>query len=209
MKSLVIVGSGGHGKVVANAAEKEGNWKIRGWLDDTKPAGTEVYGYPVLGSLAEVKTVIDLNSDQIVIAIGDNEARARIAEQLAAAGAIFATIIHPSAEIARGASIGKGSMVLAHATVNADARVGEHVILNSHSVVEHDCEVGRCAHVASLAGMSGAASVGARALVGTGAKVLPKIHIGERCIVGAGAIVVEHVDVDTTVVGIPAKPIKR
>ncbi|MEK7576124.1 MAG: acetyltransferase [Patescibacteria group bacterium] len=203
MSTVVIYGSGGHGKVVADVAEKAG-LLIEGWIDNTKPFGTEVFGYPVLGDDTNAAEVVQ-GDRYIVIAIGDNNARRRLADFFSNHHARFVRVKHPSAIIARGAKIAEGVVVCAGVVINADAIIGKHSIINTGAIIEHDCRIGDYAHVASGVSMGGRVVIGDDSLIGTGASIRHDVKIGKGCIVGAGSVVVHDVPDGMVVVGNPAK----
>jgi UDP-N-acetylbacillosamine N-acetyltransferase len=198
---VAIFGAGGHGSVVADAALCAG-WDVLGFLDDGRPVGQELSLGRVLGGRAWCSAHPDV---AIALAIGDNRIRQQLAEELTAAGAQLATIVHPSAVVARTAQLGAGAAVLALAVINAGARVESGAIVNSAAVVEHDAWVGPFAHVSPRAVLAGAARLGEQSQLGAGACVLPGISVGPRCLVGAGAVVTRDVPAHSVCVGVPAR----
>jgi sugar O-acyltransferase (sialic acid O-acetyltransferase NeuD family) len=203
---VVIYGAGGHGKVVLDAALSCGCLRVVGLVDD-EPGNLSrhVLGIEVVGEGAWL-TADRLRRYKVVVAIGDNSRRAEIVRQLTALGAAFASVIHPTAHLARNARVGQGSMILPMAVLHTDAKVGRHAIVNTGAILEHDTVVGDFAHVASGACLAGGAHVGEAVLVGTGASVLPNIRIGEGATVAAGAVVIHDVAAHTVVAGVPALP---
>lgn len=196
---LLVVGAGGHGKVVAAAAIAAGH-SVAGFLDDVQAGGT-VMGLPVLGP---VDRLASAGVAAAVLAIGENTARAMLAARYSHVE--WAVIVHPRAWVHESARLGPGTVVMAQAVVQPDARVGAHVIVNTAAVVEHDCRIGDFAHLASGAMLGGAVQVGRSALLGTGAVVRSRATVGEGAVVGAGAVVVADVAAHLVVVGCPARP---
>ena len=131
MNRLVIIGAGGHGKVIADSAWKNGYTNIC-FVDDN--AKGECMGFPILGNSSLIKSLNNGETD-FVIAIGSNKIRKNIAEKY---DVNWVTLIHPSAQISINASIGIGTVVMACATINAAAKVGKHCIINTGAVIEHD-----------------------------------------------------------------------
>ena len=208
-KKLVIFGASGHGKVVSDAARRA-SWMVLGFGDDdAAKIGLKVCGCPVIaGSLSETVRVARGSAADIVVAVGNNEARRRIHENLVAQGVPLATVIHPDAVISETASIGAGSVVFAGVIVNADARVGDNVILNTGAIIEHDNVIGDHAHISPGATLGGTVSVGEETHVGIGATIKNNLSIGARSIVGAGAVVVANIPDDVVAYGCPAR-VKR
>ena len=146
MKRLFIIGAGGHGKVVADAAVAAG-YEIAGFADDGKKKGEVVIGaYKALGNVAEAKTILSKN-DFFIVAIGNNEMRKRIFTELSNV-AKTTILIHPSAVVSAFAKIGRGTTILANAVINADAIIGDNCIINSASLVDHETIIGSHSHIA-------------------------------------------------------------
>ena len=204
-KDLLVIGGGGHAKVVIDLALRSGAWRIAGVLDDAADAGDRsVLGCAVLGG-TELIGDYSRSDTAFVVAIGSNAVRERLQATATSAGLVAATLIHPSAILAESVEIGEGAVVMAGAVINADARIGKGVIVNTGAVIDHDCQIGDYSHVAPGVTLCGSVSVGPRSLVGVGASVLPGILIGSDCVIGAGASVVSPVTSGTRVVGVPAR----
>lgn len=195
---LIIIGAGGHGKVIADNALKNG-YKDIYFLDDH--ATDTCMGFPVLGTIAEIEKFNDGATD-FVIGIGSNEARKRIAESY---DVNWVTLIHPSAQIGIHVSIGKGTVVMAGAIVNVCATIGEHCIINTGAIVEHDNVIGDYVHISPNAALGGTVRVGDLTHVGIGAVVKNNIQICGSSAIGAGAVVVKNINRAGTYIGVPTK----
>jgi sugar O-acyltransferase (sialic acid O-acetyltransferase NeuD family) len=205
---LLIVGAGGHARVLIDIAEKQGRYRVAGLIDEQAHlAGTSLMGYPVLGG-SDLLHREDVPAHAIV-AIGAPEARAAWQEHLEALGFQMAVLVHPSAQVARDVGLGAGTVLMAGSAVNPGSRLGRGVILNTGASVDHDCQVGDFVHVAPGARLAGGVRVGARAHLGIGCCVIQNVSIGAGAVVGAGAAVVRPVPAGVTVVGVPARPIGR
>lgn len=196
---LLVIGAGGHAKVVIDAAMAAGHVVVAAVGD----AGgeREILGVPVLESDA------GLTADGFVVAIGDNTARQGQYEALCAAGRTPATIVHPTAVIAPSATLGAGTVAFAGVVVNASARVGANAILNTGCTIDHDCLIGDHAHVGPGANLCGGVMLGEGALMGVGSCAIPGTSVGAWAIVGAGSAVIYDLPGDTTCAGTPAKPL--
>ncbi len=200
---VAILGAGGHGKVVADAAMAVQGTTVVGFLDDNPTlAGRPFMGLTVLGAISLWQ---GLAIDAVVPAIGDNRARREVVIRERERNAAVATIMHPAAIVSRRATIGAGTTVMAGAIINADAQVGENVIINTGVIVEHDCAIDSHVHIAPGGCLAGAARVGEGSFLGIGCRVLPGINIGRWCVVGAGAVVTRDVADHATVAGVPAR----
>lgn len=198
---LLIVGAGGHAKVVLDAAMCAGIEvaALRGEPGDPEA----VLGAPVVFGEQTA------GADSFIIGVGDNEMRARLYDAWHARGLKPATVVHPSAVVASSAHLGPGVFAAAGSVVNPDARVGANTILNTGCTVDHDCSIGAHAHVAPGVSISGAVEIGEGTLVGVGACVMPGARIGAWSVIGAGAVVVSDILDRTIAVGAPAAGIRR
>ncbi|MFG0408000.1 acetyltransferase [Pseudomonas sp. FYR_11] len=207
MKALAILGASGHGKVVADLAELCG-WHKIDFFDDCWPDLKRNGAWTVMGSGAQLLELLE-NYQGVVVAIGNNAARAEKLLELQKCGARVPVLIHPGAVVSRHASLGSGTVVFAGAVVNAFTTVGPGAIINTGSSVDHDCEIGGYVHLSPGARLAGGVIVGTSSWIGIGAVVRQMVKIGCRATVGAGAAVVCDVPDDATVVGVPARPFVR
>lgn len=198
-KSVVIVGAGGHAKVIADIIIKSGD-TIKGFLDDNTAKHSLVLGYHVLGNIESIRDFD--NSVCFVLGIGDNYIRQSMAEQF---DVKWHTAIHPSAVIADDVQIKEGSVVMASCVINASAKIGRHCIVNSASVVEHDSFIEDFVHISPNVSLGGTVKVGEFTHIGIGSTVINNIAIASECTIGAGAVVVSDITEKGVYVGVPAK----
>ncbi len=156
---LLVVGAGGHGRSVAEAAEMSCNFDVVGFLDDSLPVGDTTLGVPVLGPLASLSKH-RAAADQAIVAIGNNVVREDLMHQLGVADWGFATVVHPRAIVAPSALLGAGSAVMAGAIVGAEARLGVGSIVNCGAVVDHHAIVEDYGHLGVNASMAGGTLLG-------------------------------------------------
>ena len=201
MNRLIIIGAGGHGKVIADNALKNGYTDIC-FVDDR--ATGKCMDFPIVGTSADIEKLNDGNTD-FIIGIGNNAVRKKIAEKY---DVNWVSLIHPSAQIAVNVSIGKGTAVMAGAVINACAEIGEHCIINTRAVVEHDNVIEDYVHISPNASLGGTVHIGEQTHIGIGATVINNIDICGNCIIGAGAIIVRNIEDSGTYVGVPARKIK-
>lgn len=201
---LVIIGAGGHAKVVAEAAQLSG-FDVLGFIDQSADSlGKTLLGIPLLGDENALNS-LPCGDWVAVIAVGDNASRASIAARLSERGVRFAQVIHPSSVISPSAQLGDGCVVLAGAVIGPLARVGAHCILNTMASIDHDCVLDDFVHISPGAHVAGECFVGQAAHVGTGVSVVPNCSIGIRSIIGAGAAVIGDIPADVTATGVPAR----
>ncbi len=206
-KKIFVFGASGHAKVVIDIIEHQGLYDIAFLVDDDLSLkGTEVYGYPVIGGKQELLA----NSVQHgIVAIGSNKARRSVALWLVDNNFEFITAIHPAAQIARGVSIGKNSVIMAGAIINSDCTIGSDVIINTKTSIDHDCVIGDGVHIAPGATLCGTVSVGIGSFVCAGSTIIPNLTIGNNVIIGAGSTVIRNLPDNVTVIGSPAKLVKQ
>jgi len=203
---VIILGAGGHGKVVADALLLEGR-QILGFVDpDPAVHGLVHLGLKVLGA-DEVLSEYPTSDIELVNGIGsgrDTSARASLFERLVRRGYAFTGVFHPRATWSQFASFGAGVQLMAGCVVQVGAQIGDNVIINTAASVDHDCRIGPHVHIAPGAVLSGSVSVGAGTHVGTGARVIQGVHIGSGCTIGAGAVVIRDVPDNEIAFGVPA-----
>jgi len=204
MRTVVIYGSGGHGKVIADILLSIGDMDVLGFLDDEGPADSGAFGLPTFDA-AEWLAATHPRGVAVALGIGDNGARSSAGGRCSKAGFDVLTAVHPSSFVSRSARLGAGTVVMANAVINSFALIGTGAIINTGAIVEHDSEVGDYAHISPGAMMGGAARIGSRAHLGLGSVVLPGISVGSWSVVGAGAVVVKDLPDGVVAVGVPAR----
>lgn len=195
-----IIGASGHAKVIIEILVLS-NQKIDNIWDDNKLLG-KFEGYLIKGSTEDLSKI---NGRTSIIAIGNNDIRKKIANKV---GGDFYRAFHPKCFISPTSVIGKGSVVMANATVSSNVNLGEHVIINTNASVDHDCEIGDFVHVSPQAGIAGGVLIGEGSHIGLGACVIQGLKIGKWVTIGAGTVVIKDVPDFAVVVGNPGKIIK-
>ncbi len=210
MTDILVVGGGGHAKVLIGALRSMPTYRVRGYiaLEDAGP----LLGMPFLGNDGILE---ELSQERprpaVALGVGQldhGEKREAIRTKLDRFGFRMPTIVSPSAILRDDVEIGDGTFVGDGVVVNPSSRVGECCILNTGAVVEHDCTIGDLVHVAPGATLGGGVTVGDRSLIGLGANVLNQVSIVGRTIVGAGATVVRDIIEPGVYVGCPARKLR-
>lgn len=208
MKKIVLLGSGGHCKVIQDIVKAEQSYDIAGILDDRETGHRLEEGV----HYAPISYAIELSRQdpelRFIISIGSNPIRKAIANKLKLPPEKYAVLVHPSAVVGSNVQIGFGTVVMPGAMINADAAIGNHCIINTRGVIEHDNVLEDYVHLSPNASAAGGVQIGEGAHVGIGASIIPGIQIGRWTTIGAGAAAVKNVPSYCTAAGVPAKPIK-
>lgn len=206
---IVILGAGGHGKVVMDVVTKAG-FSVLAFLDDASEKHDQIiYGVRILGNFDQLKELTQKLPLGAVIAVGDNFIREKAYKKAQETGVTMITAVHPDAYVHSSVEIGPGTVVMPKSVINIDAKIGENCIINTGAIVEHDCIIDNHTHIASGAKLSGGVKAGENVLIGAGAVVLPEVSIGKNSTVGAGSVVLHDVPDHTIVAGNPARIIKK
>lgn len=205
MDRVLLYGLGGHSKVIQMMIKKNPHQILSVIADDDRN---------------QINNLIDLNIihssqigafreefDSLVIAIGANSTRKRIAERYSTYK--YGIIVDESATIAEDVIIEEGSVVMPKSVINPAVKVGSHCIINSGAIIEHDCIIGDYSHVSPGAVLTGGVTLGKEVHIGANATVLPGITIGDYAIIGAGAVVTKDVSTDSIMVGNPIQELSK
>jgi sugar O-acyltransferase (sialic acid O-acetyltransferase NeuD family) len=207
---VLILGAGGHGRVVLDILLHAGRHEVIGFLDSNADIhGRRVDGVPVLGAVDALEGLRDkLDIGGVIIAVGDNGTRRGLARRVDQIGLDLINAIHPSATLAYNATIGRNVVIAAGVVVCANCQIGDSVILNTGCIIDHQTMIGEGSHICPGVRIAGRVKVEPGVFVGIGATVIPKTTLGCESIIGAGAVVIDDVVSMATVVGVPARPIK-
>ena len=206
MKSIALLGAGGHGRVVAEIAELNGFEKII-FFDDKYPKQHRSGSWGIKGRIADIREHLS-EFDEVMVTIGDNITRAKLARDLGKIGKL-GKLIHPSSEVSSYANILPGTVIMANAVINAYSTVEENVIVNTSSVIDHDSTIHEASHISPGAILAGNVTIGGGSWIGLGAKILEGITIGKEAIVGAGSVVTKSFPDKVVLTGMPAKVSKH
>jgi sugar O-acyltransferase (sialic acid O-acetyltransferase NeuD family) len=209
-RPVIIIGSGGHAAVIADALLSASETVI-GFTDpDTSRHGTRICGLPVLGGDS---ALVSADPQKVFLAngIGGTGAdatkglRRNVQHRLESLGWTFTTVRHPSAVVSRFAHVDAGAQLLARVVVQPGARVGRGCIVNTGAIVEHDVVLGEFTHVSCGATLCGDVHVGESSHIGAGAVVRQGVRLGQDSVVGAGAVMLQSTAGGRIWVGVPAR----
>tara|TARA_B100000674_G_C37865752_1_gene927033 strand:+ start:103 stop:762 length:660 start_codon:yes stop_codon:yes gene_type:complete len=209
MKRLLILGSGGHSKVVSETALCCG-YRDFVYLDD-RATLMDVHLAKSSSNVPEGPLDYALTSNYIssfqdaIVAIGDPFVRFNWIRNLLNVGYNLPILVHSSASVSPSALLGIGSVVFANCSIQASVRAGQGSIFNTSCSVDHDCELGTCVHIAPGARLAGSVFIGDLSLVGIGSCIVPNVKVGSQAVVGAGSVVLSDVPSNSTVAGVPAR----
>ena len=212
MKNIIIFGASGHGRVIIDIVEKEHIYNISGLIDDNKNLPVDFSGYKLLGTGDDIVHIIkkyDIYGG--IVAIGDNRTRSNLVRKIREIlpDFVFVNAIHPSAQIARNVTTGKGSVVMAGAVINSNTRTGDFCIINTRASIDHDNIIEDYASIAPGVTTGGNVKIGSFSAISLGASIIHGVTVGEQTVVGAGATVLKDLPSYVVAYGTPAKVIRK
>ena len=211
MEKIVLVGAGGHCKVVIDIIKSTGSYNIVGITDKAHDKEKLVLDIPIIGDdiiLTELYNSGVKNAFVCVGALENIAVRDKIYNNLKAIGFNIPVLLHKHALVSPYASIGLGTCVMGGAIINPGAIIAQNCIVNTGAIIEHDCKVQRNTHISPKACIAGGVEIGYNTHIGMGSSIIQSVHIGNNVIIGAGAVVIENIVDNVVAVGIPSKIIK-
>lgn len=192
MKKLIIIGAGGHGRVISDIAKDNGYSSI-GFLDDIQN------GKDILGKTDDFVKYTDYD---FVIGIGNNKIREKLFGKLNNEVNII-SLVHSSAVISSSVIIGKGTVIMPGVVVNNNTNIGNGCILNTGCSADHDNVIGDFCHISPGARLCGTVKLGNNVWICAGATVINNISICDNTIIGAGAVVIKDISNQGIYKGVP------
>jgi sugar O-acyltransferase (sialic acid O-acetyltransferase NeuD family) len=204
VRPLVLLGAGGHARVLAALASVAG-YPVLGVCDPALAAAA-VSRWEGLDVLGDDSALDRLPPGRVTLMLGVGQLAASTLRELLfaswrARGYDFPTLVHPAAWVAPGVMLGDGVQVMAGAVIQPGCTIDENSIVNTRAGIDHDCRIGRDVHVAPGATLCGSVTVDAGAFIGAGATVIQGVYIGRRAVVGAGVTLVRNLTSSTTILG--------
>lgn len=207
-EKIILIGGGGHAKVLIDLIRTNGQFEITGILDSGLKIGSLVLGISVLGSDNLLSELYSKGIKSACIAVGsikNNDKRKLLFENGRGCGFDIPFLIHPKAIVSKEAIISKGTQIMASAIIQTSSLIGDNTIINTGAIIEHDCKVGNHVHICPGAIISGGCSINDGAFIGAGATIMQSLNIGRNAVVAAGAVVINNVPDGVEVKGVPAK----
>jgi UDP-perosamine 4-acetyltransferase len=209
---VVLIGAGGHAKVVIELLKKTADIEIIGLIEkDSTSIGKKLMDVPVIGTDEQLANMFNNEITSVLItvgSVGDNTPRKKLYDNLKQLGFSYINAVHPSAILSGYATLGEGNTLMAGSIIGPGAEIGNNVIVNTGSIIEHDCRIGDHVHIAPGVKLSGGVQIGSCAHLGTGATVIQNIKIGANCLIGAGTVVISDIPDNAVMVGNPGRVIK-
>jgi sugar O-acyltransferase (sialic acid O-acetyltransferase NeuD family) len=202
MSGLMILGAGGHGKVVAEIAELMAKWDEIVFLDDNQNL-IDVNGYKVIGKLSDYRNYKD-KYNYAFVAIGRNDLRLKLIENLKKEGIVVPVLVHPCTSISNNCQIKEGTVVMAGVVINTNVVIGKGCIVNTSCSIDHDCVLEDGVHISPGVHLGGTVRIGKCTWVCLGSNIINNIVIGSNVIVAAGTVVTKNVPKNVMVAGVPA-----
>jgi UDP-perosamine 4-acetyltransferase len=207
-ESVVLIGSGGHAKVVIELIRAEGKYRITG-CTGLAPGGFVLDDVPILGTDSILPAILTGGVKKAFLAIGDNHLRVVLLAHALEIGFELINAISPHAVISPSATLGKGIAIMAGVVINASTQIRDGVIINTNASVDHDCYLSEGAHIGPGSALAGNIEIGRESFLGVGTCVIPGVRIGSRAIIGAGSVVIRDIQDDVTAMGVPARVVSR
>jgi len=205
---LVIIGAGGHGIAVSDAAIKQGQYEVLGFIDDKHEVGDMVNKLPVLASTDDFHFLFKRHGAFFLfLAIGDNYWRREVLKKVAMFS--FATIIHPSAVVGGGTKIGEGTFIAANATIGAKSTIGKHVIINTAANADHENIIWDFSSLAPHACTGGRVTIGDCTAIGLNAVIQQQVVIGKHSIIGSCSYVNKDIGSNVVAYGTPCHVVRQ
>lgn len=209
-RAVIIIGAGGHAKVLVNSLHLCGVALWGATSPDTSVHGKSILGLCPINGTDELLLKRSTADTVLVNGIGMTTPESALRQETflkwKARGFSFATVVHPSAILAPDVVLGEGAQIMAGVVIQPGTRIGENTIVNSSASVDHDCIVGAHSHIAPGAVLCGGIVIGNRTMIGARSTVIQEIKIGGSVLIGAGAVVTANVADGARLRGVPAKP---
>lgn len=206
---IVVIGGGGHAKVIVSVLKKLNKYEIVGYTDPENKG--EILGVPYLGNDKTLNSLYKDGVNYAFIGLGQiksAERRRKLVGICKSIGFNFPAIISPNAIINEDVSIGNGAVVMDGVTINSSSTIGEFSIVNTNASIDHDCSIGDFTHIAPGVTLSGEVNIGNNVLIGAGACIIQQIKIVDKTIISSGSSVQKNITKVGIYMGVPAKFLK-
>lgn len=205
-QKIVVIGAGGHARVILALIEALGKYEIVGLLDRGNPDYDEkISGYSIVGEWSDLGRIFKQGVRQAALAIGNNKERADLYFAVKKQNMTMPALIHPKASLDRSCQINEAAVICMGAMIGPQVKIGSGVIINTGSIIDHETVVGDFSHIAPGVSMAGRVSIGEGVFIGIGTSIIDKVEVGAWTQVGAGSVVVGNLPSQVKAYGVPAK----
>lgn len=205
-KKVVVIGAGGHAKVIVDILQQNNEYDIVGMVDKCQMPG--FWGIPVIGTDSDLPQIFAEGIGHAFVAIGSNKIRQSVSKIVEKVGFQMINAISKHAIVSPYCKIGKGVAVMSGAVINGDTFLGDGCIVNTSASIDHDCTIESYVHVAPGTNVAGGVRIRSGSFIGVGSRIIDGIIIGCNVTVGAGTVVIHDIEENCTIVGSPARKIR-
>lgn len=208
MKRVIVVGAGGHAKIIVDMLQQNGEYEVTGLVDNAAENG--FWNIPILGKDDDLVNIYqEMGIKYAFVALGNGKLREKVTARVLSAGFKLINVISKHSVISPRTLLGVGNAIMPGSIINADVKIGNGCIINTNASIDHDGNIGDYTHVAPGSVVCGGVKIGSQCLLGAGCRVIDCMVIGNNTLIGAGAAVVVNIEGNCTVVGVPARIIKK
>lgn len=207
-EKLILIGGGGHCRVILDTLNKINKYKLIGIIDLGVKIGMSIYDIPIVGTDNDLPKIFRNGVRNCFISIGSTgnpKERVKIYKITKNIGYNHPNIISPDSIISPRAVLGSGNFIGPGVIINSGARIGNNCIINTGAIVEHDCIISDFVHLSPGATLSGTANIGKNTHIGTASVIIQKIKVGDNCMIGAGSVVTKDIKDGVFAYGNPCK----
>lgn len=211
MKKIVLIGGGGHSKVIIDIIRSTDEFEIVG-ITEKNSVLDSILDVPILGDDSILEELLNKGVEYAFISIGINEnvnLRNTLYNKIKKIGFVIPTLIHKQTIISQYTTLGEGTCVMAGAVINPNVRIGNNSVINTGAIIEHDCIIGDNTFISPGTILAGNVTIKNNSLIGMGSKIIEGKTIGNNVTIGAGAVVINDIPDNCVAVGVPAKAIKK
>lgn len=205
---ILLIGAGGHCKVVLDLLSQIKGYEIVGILDLKENLGAKNFGVSVIGTDADLPRFFKSGIKYCFISVGNvgnPHLRIKLYNLAKKSGFVFPNLISPHAKVSSYVILGEGNYIAPGVVINAGTQIRNNCILNTGSIIEHDCKIGNFVHLSPGSILNGGVSIGDNCHIGAGSVLIQNVRIAEETIIGAGSVVINNVHKGMVAYGNPCK----
>ena len=208
---MLIIGAGGHAKEVFDVLYNNGEKNLFFYDDISANSPVDIFNqFPVITTIEEAMDYFKKTDNRFVLGVGGTEIRKQLSDKIISLGGQLTSVISMRAYVsAYDVSLGSGVNIMHNVTIQPSVKIGEGTLINANVIIHHDTDIGKFCEIGPASVITGNCTIGDFSFIGAGAILKPGVKLGCNVVVGAGAVVINDIPDNTTVTGIPAKPVKE